>query len=138
MLKKFFLVVCGSFVGSFLALIFFTVAAVVMSIALFSAMGSSMGVKVEDNSILYIRLEGELRERPTEMSQMMSLIAEEETGQDLNTLIHSLKLAKDNDKIKGVYLDCRGMASGMSSLYELRNAIVEFKKSKKRLKKKSL
>ena len=131
MLKKFFLVVCGSFVGSFLALIFFTITAILMSFVIFSSMGSSMGVKLEKNSILYIRLDGELNERPNEMSQMMAMLNEEETGQDLSTLIKSLKLAKDNDNITGVYLDCRGMASGMSSLYELRNAIVDFKKSKK-------
>ena len=131
MLKKFFLVVCGSFVGSFLALIFFTATAILMSFVIFSAMGSSMGVKIEDKSILYLRLEGELNERPSEMTQMMAMITEDEQGQDLCTLIKSLKLAKDNNKIEGVYLDCRGMASGMSSLYELRNALVDFKKSKK-------
>jgi protease-4 len=131
MLKKFFLVVCGSFVGSFLALIFFTITAILMSFVIFSSMGSSMGVKLDDKSILYIRLEGELNERPSEMSEMMAMISEAETGQDLCTLIKSLKLAKDNEKIEGVYLDCRGMASGMSSLYELRNALVDFKKSNK-------
>lgn len=131
MLKKIFLVVCGSFVGSFLALLFFTATAILMSFVIFSAMGSSMGVKIEDKSILYLRLEGELNERPSEMTQMMAMITEDEQGQDLCTLIKSLKLAKDNNKIEGVYLDCRGMASGMSSLYELRNALVDFKKSKK-------
>ena len=131
MLKKFFLVVCGSFVGSFLALIFFTITAILMSFVIFSSMGSSMGVKLDDKSILYIRLEGELNERPSEMSEMMAMISEAETGQDLCTLIKSLKLAKDNEKIEGVYLDCRGMASGMSSLYELRNALVDFKKGNK-------
>ncbi|MBR5117714.1 MAG: signal peptide peptidase SppA [Muribaculaceae bacterium] len=131
MLKKFFLIVCGSFVGSFLALIFFTITAVLMSFVIFSSMSSSVGVKLEKNSILYLRLDGELNERPNEMSQMMAMIKDDEGGQDLNTLIKSLKLAKDNENIDGVYLDCRGMVSGMSSLYELRNALVDFKKSQK-------
>ncbi len=131
MLKKFFLVVCGSFVGSFLALFFFTITSILMSFVIFGLMSSKMGVKVEDNSILYIRLEGELQERPSEMNQFMAMLTDEQPSQDLSTLIKSLELAKDNDKIKGVYLDCRGMASGMSSLYELRNAIIDFKKSKK-------
>lgn len=131
MLKKFFLVVCGSFVGSFLALIFFTITAIVMSFVIIMTLASPMGGKLEDNSILYIRLAGELKERPSEMSNFMALITEDNGDQDLNTLIKSLKLAKDNDKIKGVYIDCRGMTSGMSSLYELRNALIDFKKSKK-------
>lgn len=131
MLKKFFLIVCGSFVGSFLALVFFTVAAIVMSFMIFGSMGSTQGASIEKNSILYIRLEGELNERPTEVGSLMAMMSDKGTSQDLNTLIKSLKLAKDNDNIQGVYLDCRGMASGMSSLYELRNAIVDFKKCKK-------
>ncbi len=131
MLKKFFLVVCGSFVGSFLALVFFTLTAVLMSFVIFSSMSNTMGGKCEKNSILYIRLDGELNERSTEMSQMMAMVKGDDEGQDLSTLIKSLKLAKNNDNIDGVYLDCRGMASGMSSLYELRNALIDFKKSKK-------
>lgn len=126
MLKKFFLVVCGSFVGSFLAFL----AAVLMSFVLFALMTSTMGVKVKDNSILYIRLEGELQERPADMSPLMALFASNDV-QDVKTIVKSLKLAKDNDKIKGVYLDCRGIEAGMSSLYELRSAIIDFKKSKK-------
>ena len=131
MLKKFFLVVCGSFVGSFLALIFFTITAVLMSFVIISSLTCSMGTKIEDNSILYLRLEGELQERPAAANAFISLFTEENPDQDLSTLIKSLKLAKDNEKIKGVYLDCRGMASGMSSLKELRDAIIDFKKSKK-------
>jgi len=90
-----------------------------------------MGAKIEDNSILYLRLEGELQERPAATNNFISLLSEWNTDQDLKTLIKSLKLAKDNDKIKGVYIDCRGMASGMSSLKELRDAIIDFKKCKK-------
>lgn len=132
MLKKFFLIVCGSFVGSFLALVFFVFAAVMMSIMIFGSMSSTMGIKgIEKNSILYIRLEGELNERSSATGSLMSMMFQQESNQDLNTLIKSLKLAKTNKDIKGVYLDCRGMASGMSSIYELRNAIKDFKTSKK-------
>ncbi|MBR6489272.1 MAG: signal peptide peptidase SppA [Muribaculaceae bacterium] len=131
MLKKFFLIVCGSFVGSFLALIFFTLTAVLMSMAIFASMNKATGVKLEKNSILYIKLDGSLEERATGMDNFMTLLGNEETGQCLNTVMKSLELAKDNKDIKGVYLDCRGMSSGMSSLYELRGALQEFKKSKK-------
>ncbi|MBQ9585920.1 MAG: signal peptide peptidase SppA [Muribaculaceae bacterium] len=134
MLKKFFLVVCGSFVGVFLALIFFTISAIVMSFAIFGSMSSSMNKapKVEKNSILYIDLEGTLEERvAAENVQFMSLMSNKGVKQSLLTLIKGLKIAKNDNNIKGVYLDCRGMASGMSSLYELREALKDFKQSKK-------
>ena len=134
MLKKFFLVVCGSFVGVFLALIFFTISAIVMSFAIFGSMSSSMNKapKVEKNSILYIDLEGTLEERvAAENVQFMSLMSNKGVKQSLLTLVKGLKIAKNDNNIKGVYLDCRGMASGMSSLYELREALKDFKQSKK-------
>ena len=133
MLKKFFLVVCGSFVGVILASIFFTLASVIISFAIFGSMASSMGgAKIEKNSIMYINLEGVLNERDNAGNMsMMSLMPNQLSGQSLSTLIKSLKIAKNDDKIKGIYLDCRGMASGMSSLYELREAIKDFKASKK-------
>ncbi|MBR5086387.1 MAG: signal peptide peptidase SppA [Muribaculaceae bacterium] len=134
MLKKFFLVVCGSFVGVFLALIFFTLSAVVMSFVIFGSMSSSMNSapKVEKNSILYIDLEGTLEERDAGINtQFMSLMSNKNVKQSLLTLIKGLEIAKNDNKIKGVYLDCRGMSSGMSSLYELREAIKDFKQSKK-------
>lgn len=133
MLKKFFLVVCGSFVGVFLALIFFTLASMLISFAIFGSMASSMGnEKIEKNSIMYVKLAGTLNERSsgTDMS-MMSLMNRQVESQSLSTLIKSLKVAKEDDRIKGVYLDCRGMSSGMSSLYELREALKDFKGSKK-------
>ena len=133
MLKKFFLVVCGSFVGVFLALIFFTLTSVLMSFVIFGSMSSSMNKapKIEKNSIMYINLEGTLNERDGAGMKSLPMFAQNQSSQSLITLIKGLKIAKDDKRIKGLYLDCRGMASGMSSLYELREAIKDFKKSKK-------
>ena len=133
MLKKFFLVVCGSFVGVFLALLFFTLTAVIASFVIFGSMSSSNGAtKIEKNSIMYVNLEGVLNERDaTGNASLMSFMSNQGPSQSLSTLIKSLKIAKDEEKIKGIYLDCRGMASGMSSLYELREALKDFKASKK-------
>ncbi len=132
MLKKFFLVVCGSFVGVFLALLFFTLTAVIASFVIFGSMSSKMSPKIEKNSIMYVKLEGTLNERDgVGNTSMLSLMSNKGVSQSLSTLLKSLKIAKEEDKIKGIYLDCRGMASGMSSLYELREALKDFKKSKK-------
>lgn len=133
MLKKFFLVVCGSFVGVILALILFTLMSVLASFAIFGSMASKMGsTKIEKNSIMYVKLSGVLNERESGGNvAFMSLMSNNIESQGLSTLIKSLKVASEDDRIKGIYLDCRGMASGMSSLYELRQEFVNFKKSKK-------
>lgn len=132
MLKRFFLIVCGSFVGTFLALLCMIITSVLMSFVIFGSMSSSMSKKIEKNSIMYMRLEGSLDERETmNPAAFMTLMPSQEKNQSLSTLIKGLKLAKHNNDIKGLYIDCRGMAAGMSSLYELRKAIEDFKTSKK-------
>lgn len=134
MLKKFFLVVCGSFVGVFLALLFFTIAAVVMSFIIFGSISSSMSTQapIEKNSIMYINLKGTLNEREAMIDNpFTSFMPNKQETQSLSTLIKGLKIAKNDDKIKGLYLDCRGIESGLASLYELREAIKDFKTSKK-------
>lgn len=132
MLKRFFLIVCGSFVGTFLALLCMIITTVLMSFVIFGSMSSSMSKKIEKNSIMYMRLEGSLDERETmNPAAFMTLMPSQEKNQSLSTLIKGLKLAKHNNDIKGLYIDCRGMAAGMSSLYELRKAIEDFKSSKK-------
>ena len=133
MLKKFFLVVCGSFVGVILALILFTLASVLASFAIFGSMASKMGgTKIEKNSIMYVKLSGTLNEREGAGNiAFMSLMSNSVESQGLSTLVKSLKVASEDDRIKGIYLDCRGMSSGMSSLYELRQELINFKKSKK-------
>ena len=65
MMKKFLLIVCGSFVGTTLALVVFMLMSIVFSIAMMS-MGDSMGkasASVQKNSILHLKLEGEIAER---------------------------------------------------------------------------
>lgn len=133
MLKRFFLIVCGSFVGTFLALMFVVLTTIIMSFVIFGSMSSSMNKsKIEKNSIMYMRLDGTLSERETmDASSFMTMMSSKEQGQILSTLIKGLKLAKENKNIKGLYIDCRGMSAGMSSLYELRKAIEDFKTSKK-------
>ena len=116
MLKKFFLVVCGSFVGVFLALIFFTISSILISFAIFGSMANSKGGKIEKNSIMYVKLEGMLNERSSGgNNSLMSLMSNQGATQSLSTLIKGLKIAKEDENIKGLYLDCRGMASGISS-----------------------
>ena len=133
MLKRFFLIVCGSFVGTFLALMFVVLTTIIMSFVIFGSMSSSMNKsKIEKNSIMYMRLDGTLSERETiDASSFMTMMSSKEQGQILSTLIKGLKIAKENNNIKGLYIDCRGMSAGMSSLYELRKAIEDFKTSKK-------
>lgn len=135
MMKKFLLVVCGSFVGVFLALMIFMISSIVFSVALMS-MGSKMSsatAAVEKNSILHINLEGVIDERSASGSvDMMSLMQGGiEQSLSLNTLVAAIKNAKENDKIKGIFLECNGAGAAPATSEALRAALKDFKQSGK-------
>lgn len=135
MMKRFWTTVLGSFVGVWLGLIIFSFLSVVMSFAFIGAM-SSLGVSnksVGDNSILRINLSGELTERSdgSDFDPMQFVYDSSSEKQSLATLLKSIKAAKDDDKIKGIYIENNGIGAGLASLSELRAALADFKKSGK-------
>ena len=49
----------------------------------------------------------------------------------LNDILSSIKKAKENDKIKGIYIQPSYLATSFASLEEIRNALQDFKESGK-------
>lgn len=135
MMKKFLLIVCGSFVGTTLALFVFMLMSIVMSIAIMSV-GSSMGkatTSVQKNSILHLKLTGEIAEREGggEMSMIDMLQGGGTSSMGLNTLLAAIDKAKTDKKIEGIYIECDGSAAAPATRLTLRNALKDFKKSGK-------
>ncbi len=136
MMKKFLLVVCGSFVGVFLALMVFMIMGIVMSIAMVG-LGSSAGsgsASVQKNSILHIELSDEITERGG--SGEVSMLSMVQGGgipstSSLATLRAAIAEAKDNDKIRGIYLECNGALASPATREALRKSLSDFKRSGK-------
>ena len=138
MMKKFILIVCGSFVGAFLAFMFFMIAAMVMSFAIMGSMsmgsGTKSAVSVSKHSILKLDLGTTINERDgAEAVDMMSLIQDRglpaSTG--LNTLVSAIENAATNDKVDGIYIECNGVSAAPATLEKLRRALKQFKQSGK-------
>ena len=132
MMKKFILIVCGSFVGAFLAFLFFMFAAMIMSFGLMGAMGSGgkKSVSVSKHSILKLDLGTTIDERSgSEEIDMMSLLRGDilPSNVGLNTLISALENAADNDKIEGLYIECNGVSAAPATLQALRRALKDRK-----------
>lgn len=136
-MKKFILIVCGSFVGAFLAFLFFMFAAMIMSFGIMgsmSKMGSKKAVTVGKHSILKIDLGTSISERGgNDAIDMMSLMQGGglESSLGLNTLVSAVENAAENDKVEGIYLECNGVSAAPATLEKVRRALKEFKKSGK-------
>ena len=137
MLKKFFLIVCGSFVGTILAFLIFTFVSIIMSFAIMGSMvmgGSKSSVNVGKHSILKLDLGTTINEREgSEPLDMMALLQNrglpESTG--LNLLVAAIENAAENDKVDGIYIECNGIIAAPATLEKLRSSLKKFKKSGK-------
>ena len=137
MMKKFILIVCGSFVGAFLAFLFFMFAAMIMSFGIMgsmSKMGTKKTVTVGKHSILKIDLGTSISERGgNDPIDMMSLMQGGgiETSLGLNTFVSAIENAAKNDKVDGIYIECNGVSAAPATLEKMRKALKQFKKSGK-------
>ena len=137
MMKKFILIVCGSFVGAFLAFMFFMIAAMIMSVGIMGAMGSGSGKKVTSitkHSILKLDLGTTISERGgNDPIDMMSMLQGDgmpvTTG--LNTMVSAIENAASNDNVDGIYIECNGVGAAPATLERVHRALKEFKKSGK-------
>ena len=86
---------------------------------------------VSDNSVMVLNMSGMLDER-SESSFMDELGGSAVGTIGLDDVLGAIKKAKDNDKIKGIYIES-GMltADSYASLAAIRNALLDFKKSGK-------
>lgn len=137
MLKKFFLIVCGSFVGSFLALMVCMFVAFLMSIALMAGMMGTTGAGQKGvpgkHSILHLDLGMNIEERAgiTSANVMQMLQGRGTTNVGLNELIDGIKKAAGNKNVEGMYIECNGVSASPATLQQVREAIKDFKRSGK-------
>jgi protease-4 len=129
-MKQFFKYVLATITGLVaLMLIFFLLFA---SIVASSSKGKEVTVK--DNSVLHIKLNYMLQDRPHDnpFDQIaFDLSGGDEAPVGLIDVIQCLEKAKDDDKIKGVFLDLSALGAGYGKLSEVRNALEDFKSSGK-------
>ena len=98
-------------------------------------MMSTPSTKLEDNTIYRIDLKGTLVEQAGEENPLDAIMGEmygqTTTTVGLNDLLSNIALAKDNDKVLGIYLKGGSLAASPASAKALRDALLDFKQSGK-------
>lgn len=129
MLKRFFIAVCGTITGLWISGIVLVLALLMVAGAQFSVKTSS----VNDNSILYLDLSGEVIEHNRNADVLTML--QEGTGQApvLIDMLNSVRRAANDSKIKAIYINAGSAAIGVAQLEELLGELREFKKCGKKI-----
>ncbi|RYZ73171.1 MAG: signal peptide peptidase SppA, partial [Proteobacteria bacterium] len=99
-----------------------------------SSASKSASHSVVENSILHMRLRGEIVEkhRPLDFNFLGNKsIFSEEKSIGLYELTRAIEAAKTDSRIKGIYIEMRGFGAGWATLTALHNKLEEFKATKK-------
>jgi protease-4 len=132
-MKQFFKYVLATVVGVVLSsiLLFFIFFGIMA--ALVTSIGSEKEFVVKDNSVLKISLSYPIDERtsknPFDAGFSFSSLGSDHLG--LNDILARIKTAKEDDRIKGIYMDMSTVPSSFATLEEIRNALIDFKSSDK-------
>ena len=119
--------------ASLLALVLFVVVSTIISLVSLAGMMATDGMtaSVKENTVLRINLGGVLGEQSQDMPFASLLGEKQESVPGLQTLTEAIKRAKANKKVKGIYLENAVLSGTPATVQELREALVEFKKSGK-------
>lgn len=88
---------------------------------------------VKKNSVMMLDLNGTLVERTQEspLGILSELFSDDSNTYGLDDILSSVKKAKENENIKGIYLQASMLGTSYASLQEIRNALLDFKESGK-------
>lgn len=125
--STFFAALLGSFVSAILLFIVFV--GIIVGIA---SMGESE-VKIKPKTVLHLDLNGSIVDRASSnpFDQLSQFAGSGSKTIGLNELIESIEKASRDENISGILLESGQVSAGYATIEEIRNALLEFKKSGK-------
>ena len=135
-MKQFF----GAFFGSCLGILLTGVVVIIILVVSITSVFSDAIEMTEhdtyqpkENTVLRINLNGDIKERgvknPLGDIDLGPFMPKASAG--LNDILESLKKAKDDKNIKGIYLEISDPVAGFATIEEVRNGLLDFKSSGK-------
>lgn len=129
-MKDFFKYTAATVVG----IIVFTIVCVALSVMSIVGMVASASATqaVEKNSVLVLKLNGSIDEQGTD-NTIGKLTGNYIPSTGLNDILSAIKKAKNEENIKGIYIDAGVLSTDYATLQEIRSALEDFRKSGKKI-----
>lgn len=129
-MKDFFKYTAATVVG----IIVFTIVCVALSVMSIVGMvaSSSATQAVKKNSVLVLKLNGSIDEQGTD-NTIGKLTGNYTPSTGLNDILSAIKKAKEEENIKGIYIDAGLLSTDHATLQEIRSALENFRKSGKKI-----
>ncbi len=118
------------FLATFLALLVFTVIGIIVFGWFLGNAVATEKPTVASKTVLVLDLSKQLMEQSTESG--FSLPNGQTAAIDgLYDVVRAIRFAKTDDAVKGIYIKCESNPNGFATSEEIRNALMDFKQSKK-------
>ena len=127
-MKDFFKNVTATIVGLFAFGLIMTILGFICIIGMIASSNSKPTLK--DNAVMVLKLQGQIEDR-SEDNWLGELTGEQFNNLGMNKILSSIRKAKEEEKVKGIYLETGILESDYATLQEIRNALADFKKSGK-------
>ncbi len=128
-MKDFFKFMFASMLGFFLTIMLLSIILFTVVVSLV-ALATTEEVKTPRNCILQIRLDNPISDRSPKNPLFVDLRAWSRRN-GLTDILHNIHKAKNDNNIKGILLDVSVIQAGYSTIGEIRDALIDFKKSGK-------
>ncbi|MFC3199258.1 signal peptide peptidase SppA [Parapedobacter deserti] len=132
-MRSFFKYVLATVTGIVLSFILLVFVSLIIIGGMISSMSDDKEAVVAKNSLLHIDLKHDIPERtmpdPFDGIDVPGFIFAKNLG--LDDILKRIEGAKDDDRIRGIYLDLSMVSASFASLQEIRDALLSFKKSGK-------
>ena len=130
-MRDFFKFMFASMLGFFLTsiILFFLLFAFIMAMISFA---QPEEVMIGNKAILHIKLDYVIEDRSSNDPFASGFnFAPFSSNPGLNEVLKNIEKARNDDRIKGIFLDLMDVPSGLATIAEIRNALVDFKTSGK-------
>ena len=124
-MKEFFKYVTATVVGLFVFSIVVTILCVMSLVGMVAADSSTKSVS--ENSVFVLNLAGTIQEQG-EDNVLGQLTGNTLNNLGLDQILSGIRKARDNDRIKGIYIEAGLLETSYATLQEIRNALLDFKK----------
>lgn len=91
---------------------------------------SDSEVKVKPNTVMMLNFNGNVVER-SQNNPLQQFFGDKFGSYGLDDILSSIKKAKDINDIKGIYIQANSLGASFATAEEIRNALIDFKKSGK-------
>ncbi|MBZ4675350.1 MAG: signal peptide peptidase SppA, type [Dysgonamonadaceae bacterium] len=133
-MKDFFKIMLASALGFVIATILLSIISMIMFFSVASSMTAAFNndqYVVQDNSILNLRLSGVILERISVDDPFSDIMPRDRSVMGLAEITSAIRKARNEDKIKGIYIDSRIFSASPATLSEIRQELLRFKESGK-------